>query len=99
LLFTSPIFPMAKATGGGGGGDGAAFVDSNGDNDDDVGFVIGTGMDVKLSDRFSVGMEGLYYAFDDDDVDFFVVDGDRVGSIDSNNDFYVARARITYHFR
>ena len=83
--------------GGFGGGGGVAFADRKGDNDDDVGFVIGSGMDVKLSERFSVGMEGLFYAFDDDKVNFF--DGDRVRSIDSDNDFYVVRARLTYHLQ
>ena len=50
-----------------------------------------------MSERFSVGMEGLFYAFDDDKVNFF--DGDRVRSIDSDNDFYVVRARLTYHLQ
>ena len=54
-------------------------------------------MDVKLSERFSLGMEGLYYAFEDDSVVFFDNDGGRVANIDSDNDFYVVRARLTYH--
>ena len=83
--------------GGGDGGAGGAFVGSKGDNDE-VGFVIGSGMDVKLSERFNLGMEGLYYAFDDDKVEFFD-NGNRVGSINSDNDFYVVRTPLTYHLQ
>ena len=43
-------------------------------------------------------MEGLYYFFDDSKVDFFA-DGDKVDSIDINNDLFVARARLTFHFK
>jgi hypothetical protein len=78
------------------GGRGAASVNGKGDSGDEVGFVIGSGMDVKLSERVSLGMEGLYYAFEDDKARFFD-NGNEVASINSDNDFYVVRARLTYH--
>ena len=53
-------------------------------NDDDIGFVIGSGMDLKLSERFSLGMKGLYYPFENDRTVFFE-NGDRVAGIDSDN--------------
>jgi opacity protein-like surface antigen len=90
---------LGAGGGGGAGGSSAAFVESQGGNDDEVGFVIGSGMDVKLAERISLGMEGLYYAFDDDRIDVFDTDGDRIARIDSNNDFYVVRARLTYHLQ
>ena len=62
------------------------------------GFVIGSGMDVKLSEHFSLGMEGLYYAFEDDKVLFFE-NGDQIATIHNDNDFYVVRARLTYHLQ
>ncbi len=71
---------LAYATGG------AAFIgfdDGVFGNDSDTGWVAGLGVEHKLRDRVSVGVEGLYYAFEDD----------------FNNDanFWAARARLTYH--
>ncbi len=84
---------------GGPGGAGGVVSKSDGDDDDDgeVGFVIGTGLDVKLTEHVSIGMEGLYYFFDDDKVDFFV-DEDRVDDTDIDNDFAVVRARLSFHW-
>ena len=65
---------------------GVAFVGLDDDDDDDVddtGWVLGGGLDYKLRDNWSLGGEGLYYSFDGDE-------GDA--------DFWVARARLTYHF-
>jgi outer membrane immunogenic protein len=71
---------LAYATGG------AAFIgfdDGVSNDDSDTGWVAGLGVEHKLRDRVSVGVEGLYYAFEDD----------------FNNDanFWAARARLTYH--
>ena len=43
-------------------------------------------------------MEGLFYAFDEDKVDFFA-NGNRIRSLETDNDFYVVRARLTYHLQ
>ena len=56
-------------------------------------------MDVKLAERISLGMEGLYYAFDDTKIDVFDNNGDSIARIDNDNDFYVVRARLTYHLQ
>lgn len=83
--------------GPGGGGDTSTVLVKNKD-DTDVGFVIGTGTDVKLGERISIGMEGLFYGFEEDKVVFFA-DGKRAGSVSADNDFYVVRARLTYHLQ
>ncbi len=83
--------------GPGGAGDARTALVKNKD-DTDVGFVIGTGTDVKLGERISIGMEGLFYGFDDDKVVFFA-DGKRAGSVSADNDFYVVQARLTYHLQ
>ena len=82
----------AKGSGGGGG----VALTKNDNND--VGFVIGSGTELKLSDRISIGTEGLLYLFDEEKVTFFA-NGNRVGSLNTDNDFYVVRARLTYHFQ
>ncbi|MEC9369259.1 MAG: outer membrane beta-barrel protein [Pseudomonadota bacterium] len=65
---------------------GATFNDSS----SEVGFAGGGGVELKLTDNVSAGVEGLYYAFDDDN---------RVGAFARDDlDFTVVRARLTYHF-
>jgi outer membrane immunogenic protein len=68
---------LAYATGG------AAFIDL-GDEFDDTGWVAGLGVEHKIRDNVSFGVEGLYY-------DFEGVDSDDA-------QFWAARARLTYHF-
>jgi hypothetical protein len=53
-------------------------------------------MDVRLGERVSLGMEGLYYFFEDDEIKF-LNNGVTVTDIDVDNDFYVVRARLTFH--
>jgi hypothetical protein len=83
--------------GRGGAGDTSTVVVKNKD-DTDVGFVIGTGTDVKLGERISISMEGLFYGFEEDKIVFFA-DGKRAGSLSADNDFYAVRARLTYHLQ
>ncbi|MGE0611744.1 MAG: outer membrane protein [Hyphomicrobiales bacterium] len=65
---------------------GAVFTDSQ----SEVGFAGGGGLEFKLADNISAGVEALYYAFDDDNqVNAFAQD---------DLDFTVVRARLTYHF-
>jgi outer membrane immunogenic protein len=73
---------------------GVAFLNSDdmAPFDDTVtGWVAGGGIDYKIRSNVSVGLEGLYYAFDDD-ADF---EGDHVSY---DRDFWSVRARLTYHF-
>ena len=68
---------------------GAAFIgfDENLSGDDsDTGWVGGLGIEHKLRENVSIGAEGLYYGFEND-----TSGGD-------DNNFWVARARLTYHF-
>jgi outer membrane immunogenic protein len=78
---------------------GVAFLNS--DNDDLVddtltGWVVGVGIEHKLRDNLSLGLEGLYYAFEDD----ATIRGLETGDIDVDleRDFWTVQARITYHF-
>lgn len=64
-------------------------VDFTGVDDTAIGFVVGGGVEHKLSERFSIGLEGLYYNFSSD-TDLEDVDLDR--------DLWEIRARATYHF-
>lgn len=68
---------------------GAAFIgfDENLSGDDsDTGWVGGLGIEHKLRENVSIGAEGLYYGFENDN------------SGGDDNNFWVARARLTYHF-
>jgi outer membrane immunogenic protein len=72
---------------------GVAFL--NGDNapfDDTVtGWVAGGGIEHKFRENWSLGLEGLYYAFEDDTT-FEGVD------MDYDRDFFTVKARLSYHF-
>ena len=85
-------------TGGAGGpaGVGGVASFSSGGSDRQVGFVVGTGMDVMLSKRVSLGAEGLYYFFGDDALGISV-DGNNVGSKNFSNDVLAVRARLSFH--
>lgn len=75
--------------GGGGGGGGGAIgnVRFSRDDDSEVGFVGGLGIEHKLSDGVSLGVEGLYYTFDDE------------LSSGLESDFFTIRARLTMHLQ
>lgn len=69
---------------------GAAFIgfsDNVNGNNNDTGWVAGGGIEHKIRDNVSVGLEGLYYGFDDNNNDN-----------NGDNNFWAARARLTYHF-
>ncbi len=82
---------MVYATGG------AAFMGLERDlfDDDTVeGWVAGVGLEHKLAQNLSVGLEGLYYNFGDGS------DHDIPGGFyhEDDKDFWVVRARVSYHF-
>lgn len=62
-------------------------------DDTAVGFVVGGGVEHKLSNNFSLGLEGLYYNVSSDGRDDF-----EIGNFDVDRDFWAIRARATYHF-
>ena len=55
-------------------------------------------MDVMLTKRVSLGLEGLYYGFGSDEIDIFVGD-DLVESADIDNDALLVRARLSVHLQ
>jgi outer membrane immunogenic protein len=66
---------------------GVAFLEPDDDSDTQTGYTVGLGMDYKLRQNVSVGVEGLYYNFQDDS-----------GGVDSELEFWTVRARLNYHF-
>jgi outer membrane immunogenic protein len=77
----------------------------HGDDESLVGFVVGAGAEYKLRPNVSVGLEGLYYNFADTSKtwnwskelcygwkEYQVTEKD-------DNDLFVVRARLTYHFQ
>jgi outer membrane immunogenic protein len=69
--------------------------------DSEVGLVVGAGAEYKLSQNWSIGLEGLYYAFGDSDDskawEKFCKEYKLVREDD--NDLFVVRARLSYHFQ
>lgn len=87
--------------GAGGAGGGALVTNNGGGNDVETGLVIGAGTDVKLSHSLSLGMEGMYYFFDDggDGPTINASTGNSVDSLDDDTEFAAVRARLTFHFQ
>lgn len=75
------------------------------DDDNEVGIVAGGGVDIKLDPNWSFGLEGLYYFFGDEDGEDEWVGSCNYGCDkkkflvhhEKDNDFFVVRARLTYH--
>jgi outer membrane immunogenic protein len=61
------------------------FEDELSDDDTLTGWVAGLGVEHKVRENVSLGLEGLYYAFDEDDV------------ASDDADFWALRARLTFH--
>ena len=68
-------------------------------DDTAIGFVVGGGIEHKLRSNFSVGIEGLYYNFSSEinDTGHCYTDC-SFQSADLDRDFWVIRARASYHF-
>jgi len=72
------------------------------DNDDsELGFVIGGGVDYALNTNWSVGLEGLYYMFDDHKSEATVTSGGDTFKVshEEDGDMFVVRARVSYHLQ
>ena len=67
---------------------GVAFlgIDNGFEDDTLTGWTAGLGIEHKLRENVSLGLEGLYYDFDEDD------------NFGADADFWTVRARLTYHF-
>ena len=82
---------------------------SYGDDDDrSIGFVVGGGAEYKIRSNLSIGLEGLYYRFGDDDASQQFIAGyykncafweDKKYNVsgERDNDLWTVRARLTYH--
>jgi opacity protein-like surface antigen len=82
---------VGVGTGAGGAG-GVAFSQSY--DQDQVGFVVGGGVETKLNSRWNVGLEGLYYGFDNDAVALKGTNG-RGFAGGSENDALVVRSKLS----
>jgi outer membrane immunogenic protein len=80
-------------------GDNKHSLDFSGDSE--VGAVVGVGGEYKLSSNWSVGLEGLYYFFGDgDDTNVHGNDCREYKLVhEDDNDLFVVRARMSYHFQ
>lgn len=73
------------------------------DDGDDVAFVLGGGAEVKVSSSWSLGLEALYYMFDDKSSSVVFKDDDLIDdefatfSRKDETDLWTIRARLTYH--
>ena len=63
----------------------------------DTGFVGGGGIEYRLGENLSLGVEGLYYDFGSDTQNFAAGAGEPF-VLKDELDFAVARGRLTYHF-
>jgi outer membrane immunogenic protein len=74
-----------------------------GKTDDDmrVGLVLGAGLEYKFAPNWSLGLEGLYYAFADrdDSYDWDWYCKEYKLTAENDNDLYVVRARLSYHMQ
>jgi opacity protein-like surface antigen len=87
----------ATADGGLGGAGGAASASFKSD-DDEVGFVLGAGIESKITDRVSFGVEALYYFFDGNDSKLSVANNGDVSYTGADDgDAFVVRGRVSIH--
>jgi outer membrane immunogenic protein len=90
---------------------GVAFIDSDNDfvvvsaedglvgftnGKSDAGFVVGGGIDYKITPHLSLGLEGLYYDFGSETTRFST--GNEAFVLEEDQDFAAVRARLNYHF-
>jgi outer membrane immunogenic protein len=63
---------------------------------DDIGGVVGGGLEFAVSDHFTIRAEGLFYFFDDQQ-DFDVDDGAEDGDFATLDDAFVVRAGVSWY--
>jgi outer membrane immunogenic protein len=80
---------------------GKSFAMNSEDEDAKIGFVVGGGVEYKLRPNWSVGVEGLYYAFEDESSEHTVWKNGKKYKVteEDDGDFFVVRARLSYHFQ
>jgi outer membrane immunogenic protein len=71
------------------------FDGDDGDDDDmRVGWTIGAGVDVAVTDRVTVGALYKFVDLGDDDSDLFDDDDDRVGGFDTDIHYHSIQGRV-----
>ncbi len=68
------------------------------DDDVAVGYVVGGGVEYKLTNNLSVGVEGLYYNFSSDFNSAVEAEEFEGFSAELDRDFWTVQARLNYHF-
>lgn len=75
------------------------------DSHQDAGYVVGAGIEKKITPNISIGIEGLYYNFGSDkethliDVkEWWCVTKKSYAEVANDENFWTIRARLTYHF-
>jgi outer membrane immunogenic protein len=76
---------------------GVAFLDSEDADETQTGWVAGAGIEHKIRDNISLGLEGLYYSFEDDYDGIAFRDRVIVSPVEVERDFWTIQARLTYH--
>lgn len=77
----------------------------HGDDDRRIGYVVGAGAEYKLRPNMSIGVEALYYDFGDSTKTWNWIKGYECGWKEykvterDDNDLFVVRGRLTYHFQ
>ena len=86
---------VAAAPGGAGGRGGRALA--LGSDDARVGFVVGAGLEAKLNNRVTAGLEGLYYGFENRrDLPPLPGNGRAFVSANDMSDAFVVRTRFSF---
>lgn len=66
------------------------------DTSSDTGWVAGVGIETKVTPALSVGVEALYYSFDDTNSYYYA--NDLRHDCDNSMDLWTVRGRLTWHF-
>lgn len=77
---------------------GVAFASSDAADDTQAGWVAGAGIEHKIRSNVSLGLEGLYYSFEDDFAGARINGVDIISPVSVEEDFWTIQARLTYHF-
>ncbi len=64
---------------------------------DEVGYVVGGGVEKKITPNWSIGAEGLYYNFDNNARTYRYDAGTDAVTVKQDQDFWSVRGRLTYH--
>lgn len=84
----------SAANGGAGGAGGQAWAVKT--EDDKIGYVVGGGVDAKVTSAVTLGLEGLYYGFDNKTATFDIPANTSAYIAGDSADVFVVRSRLSY---